>query len=117
MKTFKSLVTWLAFIAVAMVSVSAAKPFWDRYWLQQEMRTAAVFGTKNSIEKTREFLTNSMREQGFGFTGEDFTVEKDEKSNVTITITYSDDIEVLGTILKPLKFTVKEYVENVPRML
>ena len=117
MRKINSILMWVIFAAVILGGVGAARPYWNRYWLREEMKTVANYGTKNSIQNTKEFLTKKMKEEGYDFTGEDFIITKDQESNVTISITYSDEISLFGVDLKDLKFTVRAYVRNIPRML
>ena len=93
--------------------VSAIWPFWDRYWLGKELENICVYGTKNSVEDTRRFLSERMKEKGYEFSGDDFSIEKNEKNTVYISITYRDEISVLGKTLKELRFTVESSAHEV----
>jgi hypothetical protein len=100
---------WCAFL-------SAARPYWNKYWLELQLEAASVYGTKNTIEETRNFLSDKMEAEGFSFKGDDFIIEKDESNSVVIRITYADEISIFGLTLKELKLTaerssneVKEY--------
>ena len=95
-------------IFIAVCIVSAIWPFWNNYWLGKELENVCVYGTKNSVEDTRAFLTKRMQEKGYGFSGDDFSIEKDEKNRVHISITYTDEISILGVTLKELRFTVEK---------
>jgi hypothetical protein len=88
--------------------ICAAKPFWNRYWLAQDVEVAALHGTKNSIEDTRSFLTELMDKNARGFSGKDFDIEKDENNNVTVSITYEDEIRLFGITLTTLELTVEK---------
>jgi hypothetical protein len=105
------------FFAVAALviwtGISVAAPFWERYWLGQEMDRAAIYGTKHSIKATRNFLTNRMKDAGYDFTGEDFEVKKDSDNDVEVSITYCDEIKIFGLSLKSLEFTVEKKSSNV----
>jgi hypothetical protein len=87
--------------------ISALWPFWDRYWLGKELENVCVYATKNSVDDTRRFLSERMKEKRYDFSGDDFSIEKDEKNRVRISITYTDEISVLGKTLKELNFTVE----------
>ncbi len=95
-------------IFIVVCIVSALKPFWDSYWLGKELENVCVFGTKNSVEDTRAFLTKTMQEKGYDFSGDDFSIEKDEKNRIQISITYMDEIDIFGVTLKELRFTVEK---------
>lgn len=103
-------------LALLWCVVSAIRPYWDKYWLEQEIRAVAIFGTKNSVEDIRRLLTRKMIEIGHGFSGEDFAIERDEDNNVTISIEYIDEIRVFGVTLKELEMTVEETVSEVEAM-
>ena len=100
---------WFAFCAV--------QPFWYRYWLEIEVEAAAIYGTKNSIKDTRTFLTRRMAEEGYGFRGEDFYIQKDKKNTTTVSITYLDDIAIFGYPVIPLEFTVHKTAREVAEVL
>ena len=109
----KKFLNLIFLIIIIWVVVGMVRPYWDKYWLGQDVETAAIYGTKNSVGETRRFLTKKMKEAGCDFTGEDFRIIKDKDNNVTISITYYDKIDVFGVILKELKFTLKKTVSEV----
>jgi hypothetical protein len=117
MKNILKLIKIAIFIAFAWCVVSAVKPYWNKYWLGHAIENAAIYGTKRSVQDTRKFLTEKLNEEGRIFTGEDFTIEKDENNNVTISITYSDEISLFGVSLKSLHFTVEKTVSEVKSIL
>jgi len=94
-------ILWCAFL-------STARPYWNKYWLELQLEAASVYGTKNSIEDTRNFLSDKMADEGFTFKGDDFLIEKDENNTVSIKITYADEISIFGLTLKELKFTAEK---------
>jgi hypothetical protein len=93
--------------------VCAVRPYWDKYWLGQDIRVAAIYGTKHSVQKTRMLLTKKMMQSGNGFRGEDFNIEKNEHNNVTVSIEYIDEISIFGMTLKELEFTVEKTESEV----
>lgn len=93
-------------IAIVIALSSAAKPYWDKYWIQKEIETAAVYGTKNTLENTRAFLVNRLKEEGYRIREDDIYIEKDSKNNVIITARYSDKISIFGKELQKLHFTL-----------
>ena len=101
-------ITILILCAVSIwCSYNAIRPFWDRYWVTMQMETAAIYGTQNSIDKARKILVRKMAEKGFGFSGSDFVIEKDENHSVTINLAYVDEVSVFGVCLKELEFNVE----------
>ncbi len=103
----KDVIKVIIAIFVIVCIISALWPFWDRYWLGKELENVCVYGTKNSVEDTRKLLSERMKEKRYDFSGDDFSIEKDEKNSVYISITYTDEISVLGMTLKELQFTVE----------
>ena len=73
-----------------------------------DLKDAATYATKNSVEDTRKMLTRRMYEAERSFSGKDFYIEKDKNNTSTVGITYIDKIRVFGVTLKQLKFTVEE---------
>ena len=95
---------------------SAVRPFWTKHWIREDMKEAAIYGTKNSIEDTKKFLTQKMNESGRNFVGNDFIVEKNENDTVTISITYMDKISFFGLEIKTFEFTLMEKAIEVKEM-
>jgi len=96
---------------------SAVRPFWTKHWIGEDIKVAAIYGTKNSIEDTKKLLTKKMKESGRDFVGDDFIIEKNEYNTVTISITYMDRIGFFGVSLKTLEITLKETVREVKERL
>lgn len=94
-----ALIVWFAIIFV--------RPYWDRYWLQTDIEDAALYGTKRSVAEVRSFLVNKMQEKGQSIKGEDFLIAKDERNTVHVTISYSDEVKIVGHTLKRLQFTLE----------
>jgi hypothetical protein len=116
MKTVKSFFLWAFWIALLLGAVSVIRPYWNRYWINKDMETAAVYGTKHSEEATMEMLLKKMSEEGRKFTEEDFVIDKAQDKKVTISLHYTDRIGIFGFEFKKLPFTltasateIKEY--------
>jgi hypothetical protein len=93
-------------IAIVIVIGSALRPYWNRYWIQKDLDVAAVYGTKNTEEHTRQFLLDKLKEEGYSITENDISIEKDPKNTVTITARYTDKISIFGKEIQKLDFTV-----------
>ena len=106
---------FLTVVAIAIVIAlgSAGKPYWDKYWIQKELEVGAVYGTKNNLEHTQEFLLNKLKEEGYAIGEDDIIIEKDSKNNVTVTARYSSKISIFGMELKKLHFTVTATAREV----
>lgn len=104
----KEVIKVIIAVFIIVCILSALWPFWDRYWLGKELENVCVYGTKNSVEDTKKFLSERMKEKRYDFSGDDFSIEKDEKNRIRISITYTDEISVLGKTLKELSFTVEK---------
>ena len=113
----KGTLKFIVLIAVIILAVSAARPFWTKYWIGKEMEAAAVYGTKHSLEDTRKFISEKMKTEGYRFRGEHFQIEKDEKNRVTITLHYTDAVSVFGVKLKDVGFTLERRASEVKGML
>jgi hypothetical protein len=109
----RKIVSYAVLLALIWIAVSIARPYWHKYWIGQDIEAAAIFGTKNSVSDTREFLTKKMRDAGHNFTGNDFKIAKDEKNNVTISLSYYDKISVFGIMLRELEITVERSKSEV----
>ena len=102
MEIIKKIITYLAGITLVLILFNSVRPYWNRYWLERNMETVAVFGTKHGLTETAELLMNKMREKGYRFNENDFIINKDEKNSVYINLAYTDEIKVLGKTLKQL---------------
>ena len=117
MKSFSNIVKIAACLVFIWCVASAAKPYWNKYWLGNDVRSAAIYGTKNSIADTREFLAERLKYDWPSFSGDDFFIEKDENDTVTVGIEYCDAIKVFGVNLKNLEFTVEKTASEVDAIL
>lgn len=93
-------------IAIVIVIGSALRPYWNRYWIQKDLDVAAVYGTKNTEEHTKQFLLDKLKEDGYSITENDISIEKDSKNTVTVTARYTDKISIFGKEIQKLDFTV-----------
>jgi hypothetical protein len=103
----KKAVYLIIFLTSLWCAVSAVSPYWDKYWLEKDLKVAAIYGTKNSVSDTRSFLDQKMRENFRDFEGKDFIIEKDRSNTVYIGVTYEDRIEIFGVTLKDLELTAE----------
>jgi hypothetical protein len=110
---FRKIVGYAVLLALIWIAVSIARPYWHKYWIGQDIEAAAIFGTKKSVVDTREFLTRRMKEAGRSFTGGDFKIAKDERNNVTISLSYYDEIRIFGIKLTELEFTIEKSKSEV----
>jgi hypothetical protein len=93
-------------IAIVIVVGSALRPYWNKYWIQKDLSVAAVYGTKNTVENTKQFLLDKFKEEGYSIGENDISIEKDPKNTVTITAQYSDEISIFGKEIHKLDFTI-----------
>jgi hypothetical protein len=110
---FRKIVKFAVLIALVWIVVSIARPYWHKYRIGQDIEAAAIFGTKNSVGDTRGFLARKMKEAGRSFSGDDFKIAKDERNNVTISISYFDEIRVFGLTVTELEFTIEKSKSEV----
>ncbi len=113
----KKVFSYVLVLVLIIFALSAARPYWDRYWIGKEIEAAAVYGTKNRIDATRAFLNEKLQKAGYNFPGEDFRIEKDDKNRVTITLKYEDAVSILGKKVKTIGFTVRKTVSEVKDLL
>ena len=110
---FKKLFFFILAAVFLWAAASVVRPFWDRYWLKKDMEVAAIYGTKNSPEATRRLLAEKIEGRGLGVKADDFSIEKDDKNRVVLTLRYSDRIRVFGTTLKELEFSLNVAASEV----
>ena len=109
----KSAFNIILLLLVIILTGNSVRPFWTKYWIGEDIETAAIYGTKNSIEDTKIFLIQKMTENGRSFVGDDFIIVKNEDNTATISITYTDNISFFGISLKTLEFTLKRTAREI----
>ncbi|MDY6881190.1 MAG: hypothetical protein SV686_13155 [Thermodesulfobacteriota bacterium] len=107
MKKAKSMIMLLVSVCILALVFAAVRPYWNKYWLTKDLEAVAVYGTKKSIEEIKKKLDRVMKEQGHGFVGNDFYIQKDKHRNVTIGIEYYDEISLFSLIIKELEMEVE----------
>jgi hypothetical protein len=108
---------YIVSIGVLFLIVCAIWPYWNRYMINSDLKAAAIYGTKNSINDTRKLLVEKIRERGYHFDPEQFHIEKDENNTVSITFTYHDKMSFFGFTLKELEFTLDVVQQEVDALL
>jgi len=110
------LIFYVVTIGLVLLVVSAVLPYWNRYMVTVEMKDAALYGTKHSIEDTRGLLYEKLEDRVPAPDLESLVIEKDENQAVTISLSYPDRISLLGMVLKELEFALEvreDYVKEV----
>jgi hypothetical protein len=97
---------YIVSIGLIWLIVCAIWPYWTQHGIKSDLKAAALYGTKHSIEDTEKFLSEKVKERGYNFGPQEFNIEKDEKNTVSISLTYQDEISFFGFILKKLEFTL-----------
>jgi hypothetical protein len=105
MRDFIKISAFLVFLCC--LALSAARPYWDKYCLELQLEAASVYGVKNSLGDTRDYLDKIMRDEGYFFSADDFVIEKDRNSGVAIRLDYVDEISLFGITLKELRLTAE----------
>jgi hypothetical protein len=99
-------ILYIVSIGLIWLIVCAIWPYWNKYWIKSDLKATVLYGTKHSIEDTREILSEKVKERGYEFDPQEFHIEKDENNTVSIRLSYSDEISFFGFILKELEFTL-----------
>lgn len=97
---------YIVTLGIVWLIVCSIWPYWDRYGIETELEAAAIYGTKHSIEDTREFITQKTKKMGYHFHPQDLQITKNAYNTVSIWLTYKDKIVFLGFILKELEFSL-----------
>jgi hypothetical protein len=109
----KSVLKIILAALVILCIVGAVRPFWSKYWLGKELDRVSIYGTKHTIGQTKQFLNEMLNVKGYGFSANDFSIEKDGNNDVYVGIKYDDAISVLGVVLWDLEFTVERRSREV----
>jgi hypothetical protein len=105
MRDFIKISVFLVFLCC--LALSAVRPYWDKYCLELQLEAASLYGVKNSLGDTRNYLDEIMRNEGYFFNADDFVIEKDRNSRVAIRLDYVDEISLFGIALKELRLTAE----------
>ena len=103
MKIFYKMIKCLFIFSAILVLVNYAKPYWNRYLLEKQLETVAIYGTKHGLYETKSFLMEKMKAEGYTFKEDDFIIKKDENNHVSIDFAYNDEIKIFGKLLKKLQ--------------
>ena len=87
---------YIVSIGLICLIVFAIWPYWNKYWLKSDLKAAALYGTKHSIEDTRKFLSEKVKERGYDFDPQEVHIEKDGNNTVSMRLTYQDKISFFG---------------------
>ena len=111
------IILYIVSIGLILVIASALWPYWNKYLINSDLKAAALYGTKHSIEETQRFFNTKMQKRGYVFDPAKLYIAKDENKTVSIKLTYKDKISLFGFVLKELEFKLnvterylKEYV-------
>ena len=106
----KKMIFYILSFAVLLVVLNAIWPFINNYFINSELKKAALYGTKHSIQETRDLLVKNLEKKDIVYDPEKLSIEKNEYKTVTISLSYEDEISIFGITLKELKFdlSVKE---------
>ena len=97
---------YIVSIGLIWLIVCAIWPYWNQYWIKSDLKATVLYGTKHSIEDTRNFLNEKVKERGYDLDPQEFHIEKDKHNTVSIRLTYQDEISFFGFILKKLEFSL-----------
>ena len=104
--TMSKAVFYIVSIGLIWLIVCAIWPYLNQYGIKSDLKAAALYGTKHSIEDTTKFLSEKLKERGYNFGRQKFHIEKDENNAVSISLTCQDEISFFDFILKKLEFTL-----------
>lgn len=103
-------------IILVLVVVCSVWPYFNKSRINYDLKKAASYGTKHSIEETREFLTEALEERGVTYDPENLLIEKNARKTVTISLSYEDSIHFFSIVLKELEFELYAEQKNVKEL-
>jgi hypothetical protein len=105
-EVMKSVIFYIVSIGLVLLIGCSIWPYWNKYLITSDLKSAAIYGTKHNLEDTQNLVTEKIKESGYVFDSDNLNIEKDENNNVSISLTYKDKINFFGIDLKDLQFTV-----------
>ena len=103
----------IVLIIIVLLVACAVWPFYVKSRVNYDLKVAASYGTKHSIEETREFLVDALEERGVTYDPENLFIEKSSRNTVTISLFYEDSIHFFSIVLKKLEFELEVKQKNV----
>ena len=100
-------------VVIAVLLVCTAWPFISRALVNNELKKAAIYGTKHSVGETRELLINALKEKGVNYYPDDLEIKKNARDKVTISLAYEDSIHFFSIVLKKLEFKLNVEQKNI----
>ena len=82
----------IVLIIIVLLVACAVWPFYVKSRVNYDLKTAASYGTKHSIEETREFLVDALEERGVTYDPENLFIEKSSRNTVTIRYNVPRDV-------------------------
>jgi hypothetical protein len=101
------LMLYIASAVLLYLIICVSAPFWDRYWFEAEISTAAVYGTKHDIDEARRMIEEKAADRGIDLEEGELGVSKNQHNTVSVAVTYPDAIAAFGITLKTLEFTIE----------
>ena len=98
------IILYIVSIGIILLIGIVIWPYGNKYFITSDLKKAALYGTKHSVEETQSFLNKELKERGLIFEPEKLSINKNEYNTVTIRLIYKDKIGFLGIVLKELEF-------------
>jgi hypothetical protein len=108
--TFTDLIKILFIAFIVWIGWNFAQPYWQNYWIKQDLIKATSFATKNDIERARKMFKDSMLNQNKPELGEMIDIEKYDNGTVHSSLDYVAPVIIFGH-----KFT--EYNMHIEKTL
>ena len=100
-------------VIIAVLIVCTAWPFIGRAKINYELKKAATYGTKHSLDETRNLITKALGKKGVNYDPDDLEIKKDARDKVTISLYYEDSIHFFSIVLKKLEFDLNVEQKNI----
>ena len=103
-------------IVIVLLVVCIVWPFFTKSRVNYDLKKAASYGTKHSVQETREFLIKALDERGINYSPDDLLIEKSANDTVKISLSYEDSIHFFSIVLKELEFELDVKQKNIREM-
>ena len=113
----KKVLSIIIAIVVLLAVLSVIRPYWNKYSLKKDMEAAAIYGTKHKLAQIEKFLDDKNQEADRDIELDSFTIEKDERNSVAISVAYTDYISLFGFRFFSLNFEVEASADEIEEML
>ena len=111
------IIFYIVSTGVILFTFLSVLPYVNKSLIKAELKSAALYGTKHTIDDTYQFINKELKNKKIIFDADELNILKDDNDNVSIQFNYQDRITFLGIVLKKLDFKLDVTEQNIKQLL